>query len=417
MQIITKQGKKYTGKIVSIDSTGQIVSLEGGHMARLLNASSSEDFSLERLVKVLQLATSWGDCKGIAIPVEQVISPLKGFVFEVSGENVPLSSIIDQKNSSLHEFMNNTGDSNRRLSLLINAATILNHLHMSGLCASIVSPECFLISNNTDSDDIFFASTEWVRHKCSSLHRHYAEGYANMKLLEGFVPNSWVSDMYAFGIMTYELLTMKRCDNIPSREEIIANPFIPDNLNQLLVDTLINDKAYQADEWIDRLNASVNSLSLCSNCNLYVPFNDLRCPICRKEQTYPCTLSLRHWGRTLVFENQELQEDFAASKKVYYSASLDYETGFSIPAFWLTEDNSDDFILKTSIKQYDDMPFLLIEPLQNTRLFITLNKGETIETENEVLFRLHGGESYIVSTKPLSEEQNIIIIDNQLCLS
>ena len=415
MKILSTDGNQYNGTIISQDETGLVLSLGKDLMARLITTQYSSDFHHKEFTENLKLATCWGNCREFAIPISWISTPNQGFVFYGIDNGASLSTFINKREKPVKDFMSETGDTKRRISILINIARILNHLHMSGLCASVVSLESFIVSKNVDSILVFFASTEWARYKSSPLKARYACDYAMPNLKEGRIANSWATDMYAFAIISYEILTMKYHNGKISEKDISESEFIPNEVKSLLNDTLINGCPHQASEWKEVLTETLPMLSLCPDCDLFLPSESGLCPLCGHKRECQCKLASYQWGKTIVFKDYVLREGFGVSHNPIHKIYLDKDIGVNIPKKWLDETLGGEDALFVKLRKEGNSAFLYMKPLNGLPIYISLKEGETLKTDKEVMFRLMSKERFIIGIRPATEDQIVIIIDSKTC--
>jgi len=157
----------------------------------------------------------------ISLPLS-VLKDFAGYVMPLANDMKPLSSLfsgipknkkipnwlekMDNKGQIAFMFYSETGSSKERMNFLYKIAVQLTRLHTRALIYGDISPNNIFYSNHNNS--IFFIDADNLCLESNKTKIVYTPRYGALELIENKSGISSQSDVWAFAVFAYELLTM-----------------------------------------------------------------------------------------------------------------------------------------------------------------------------------------------------------------
>lgn len=134
-----------------------------------------------------------------------------GFMFvhypKLEGAKIPKYCGNDVELAERLVYYQKTGGLRRRLNALAAAAGILGRLHSAGFVYGDVSQNNIYISKDLTCDAVWFLDADNIRYAGHSDGPIWTPMYGAPEIVTGRGQCTWMSDVYAFAVMAYWMLT------------------------------------------------------------------------------------------------------------------------------------------------------------------------------------------------------------------
>jgi len=316
--VTDENGKKYEiEKLLGEGGQGAVFEARGGKQAIKLIRGRSPVLRDQLRTKLQEVRRLPIEDLPIAKPLQMLAKPHVGYVMELYTGMQPLSKLIfPGKKKNPLEFYIQNGGLKRRLELLAKVAGTLSKMHSKSLIYGDPSPNNIFISIDPLHTEIRLIDSDNIQLKTSrGLGSVYTPRYGAPELVSGKTPANTLSDIYAFAVIVFEMLTYihpllgdKILDGAPELEEKAFRgeyPWVEHSSNNtntterglerenvlspglmgLCRKTFENglldsNKRPGISKWVDALYSALDNTLTCPSCKGSYFRNNKECPWC-----------------------------------------------------------------------------------------------------------------------------------------
>lgn len=456
-QITTEKGQVFTlEKKLGEGGQGRVFSLQekvtGKSLAvKIIRSQSSQDSERlrNRLAAVKRMPL---EDIPLARPLALLAPPYSGYVMELATGMESLQGLAVPPKDGIAQWFLNTGGLRRRMQLLISLARTLAELHSRGIIYGDLSAANVFVSSELAHHAVFLIDLDNLRMHTSGHEYIYTPGYGAPEVVNQKSGISSLSDIYAFAILSFQLLTLVHpfvgdmvSDGEPELEEQAFEgqlPWIEDgtdtqnlcsagiprdmvlssNMKKLFAQTFEGGRREPTqrpgmNHWVEVLEVAFRALLQCPTCSSAFFFNahEDACPFCNGLHERPISIRVVAWEPGEEWEHESDQMHTKAIKRTREDKRLRIATFLCLKS--------------QTIDVYEN-DLLLSRPLDEGRLLMKCTPQEnewdlalaqswlrtdlrTMKTKPIAgLIKLHREEQgqWLLHLKPLSEPQRAILI-------